>query len=175
MPISARKVVTIDYTLRNATGEVLDSSDDSEPLAYLHGADEIVPGLEHALEGLEVGDEKDVVVEAKDGYGEVNPGGVFPVPRSVFPSDMTIEVGDALVGEDDQGEMIPVRVVGIEGDKVMVDANHPLAGQRLHYHVKVRGVRDATDEEMAHGHSHDGGCGCEHEGCSCEHEEPGSN
>ena len=109
-----------------------------------------------------MGDERDVVVEPADGYGEVNPAGVFPVPRSVFPKDMAVELGDALVGEDDEGEMIPVRVIELRDDVIMVDANHPLAGQQLHYHVKVREVRDASAEELEHGHSHDACCGHHH-------------
>ena len=90
MPIAANQVVTVEYTLKNAAGEVLDTSDGSEPLSYIHGSEQIVPGLERELEGLEVGDEKDVVVQPEDGYGLPDPDGVFSVPRSVFPADQEL-------------------------------------------------------------------------------------
>jgi FKBP-type peptidyl-prolyl cis-trans isomerase SlyD len=154
MNITARKVVTLDYTLKNAQGEVLDTSDGAEPLAYLHGASEIVPGLEQALEGLKVGDAKDIVVEPKDGYGDVDPSGVFAIPRSVFPESVKPEVGDSFVGEDDEGNSVPVWVMELRDTEVVVNANHPLAGEQLHYHVVVREIRDATPEELEHGHSH---------------------
>ena len=155
MLIADKKVVHIDYTLKNDGGDVLDSSE-GEPLAYLHGGGMIVPGLERALAGLKVGDARDVVVEATDGYGTRDPEGVFGIPRSAFPESVTLEVGASFVGEDDEGNSLPVRVVKLEGDTVVVDANHPLAGERLHFHVDVRAVRDATAEEIEHGHPHDG-------------------
>jgi FKBP-type peptidyl-prolyl cis-trans isomerase SlyD len=149
--ISARKVVTIDYVLKNPGGEVLDTSDGAEPLSYIHGAHQIVPGLERALEGLEVGAVKDVVVPAGDGYGEPDPGGIFTIPRASLPPDLSIEVGDTFMGESDDGEAVPVRVVELRDDVVVVDANHPLAGVELHFHVEVRAVRDATLDELTHG------------------------
>jgi FKBP-type peptidyl-prolyl cis-trans isomerase SlyD len=152
--ISARKVVTIDYVLKNDEGEVLDSSEGAEPLAYLHGAEQIVPGLERALEGLEVGAVRDVVVQPSDGYGEPDPGGVFTIPRQSLPPELPISVGDTFMGESDDGEAVPVRVVELRDDVVVVDANHPLAGVVLHFHVEVREVRDATLEELQHGHPH---------------------
>ena len=156
MRIAANTVVTVDYTLKNEAGEVLDTSDGAEPLAYIHGSDQIVPGLERELEGLEVGDEKTVVVQPTEGYGIPDPEGVFSVPRSVFPSGMELTPGDTLLGEDAEGGQLPVRIVEVKGDDVLVDANHPLAGQVLHYHVTVRKVRAATDEELEHGHAHEG-------------------
>jgi FKBP-type peptidyl-prolyl cis-trans isomerase SlyD len=162
MLICAQKVVTLEYVLKNRTGEVLDSSDGGEPLAYLHGAQQIVPGLERALEGLQAGDVRDVVVAAEDGYGEHDPSGVFAVPRSAFPSEMKLTVGDSFLGEDEEGHAVPVRLVEVRDDSVVVDANHPLAGEELHFHVSVREVRDATAEELEHGHGHGPG-GHEHE------------
>jgi FKBP-type peptidyl-prolyl cis-trans isomerase SlyD len=155
MMIAEKKVVHIDYTLKNDGGDVVDSSE-GEPLAYLHGAGMIVPGLERALAGLKAGDARDVVVEAQDGYGDRDPEGVFGIPRTAFPDSVQLEVGASFVGEDEEGNSLPVRVVALEGDTVVVDANHPLAGERLHFHVDVRAVRDATDEELEHGHPHDG-------------------
>lgn len=171
MHIASNKVVTLDYTLKNAAGEVIDTSEGGEPLAYLHGAEQIVPGLERELEGLSAGDEKDVVVSAEDGYGPRDPEGIFPVPRSVFPEDMELSPGDSLLGEDEDGNQHPVRIVELRGDSVLVDANHPLAGEALYYHVAVREVRDATAEELEHGHAHDGDEDEEHHGHHHEHDE----
>lgn len=157
MRIGEKKVVRIDYTLRNADGEVIDTSEGGEPLTYLHGFEQIVPGLERELAGMEAGEGKDVVVEPEEGYGVPDPQGVFGVPRTAFPADASLAVGDAFVGEDDEGQALPVRVVELRDDMVIVDANHPLAGEKLFFHVDVREVRDATDEELEHGHSHEAG------------------
>jgi len=154
MLIADNKVVLLDYTLKNASGEVLDSSEGGEPLAYLHGANQIVPGLERALNGMTAGQSKDVVVPPEDAYGHSDPEGVFGVPRTAFPDNLPLEAGQAFIGEDDEGNHVPVRVVEIRDDLIVVDANHPLAGQTLYFHVDVREVRDATAEELAHGHPH---------------------
>jgi FKBP-type peptidyl-prolyl cis-trans isomerase SlyD len=154
MPIADKKVVRIDYTLKNAAGEVLDSSDGGEPLSYIHGASQIVPGLEKALTGLDTGQSADVVVKPEEGYGHKDPEGVFGVPRAAFPADALPQVGQSFVGEDDEGQAVPVRVVEVRDDVIVVDANHPLAGETLYFHVDVREVRDATAAELAHGHAH---------------------
>lgn len=156
MIISDNKVVLIDYTLRIDSGEVVDSSEGQEPLAYLHGVGQIVPGLERALSGLTVGDVKDVVVEPADGYGDRDPDGVFGIPKTAFPDTAQLEVGASFVGEDEEGNSLPVRVVALDGDSVTVDANHPLAGERLSFHVTIKEIRDATAEELEHGHPHEG-------------------
>ena len=161
MVIGEKKVVRIDYTLKNAAGEVLDTSEGGEPLSYLHGAHQIVPGLELELAGLAAGDTKDVVVQPDDGYGQPDPQGIFGVPRAAFPPEATLNVGDTFMGEDDEGGAVPVRVVELREDTVVVDANHPLAGETLYFHVDVREVRDATLEELMHGHAH-GGEGHQH-------------
>lgn len=157
MRISEKKVVRIDYTLRNAAGEVIDTSEGGEPLTYLHGFEQIVPGLERELSGLSAGEGKDVVVQPEEGYGVADPEGIFGVPRDAFPADAPLAVGDAFVGEDDDGKSLPVRVIELRDDMVIVDANHPLAGETLFFHVDVREVRDATAEELEHGHSHEAG------------------
>lgn len=154
MLIGEKKVVRIDYTLKNASGEVLDTSDGGEPLSYLHGAHQIVPGLERELTGMEAGQSKDVVVQPDDGYGQPDPQGIFGVPRAAFPADADLKVGDTFMGEDDEGGAVPVRVVELKDDTIVVDANHPLAGETLYFHVDVREVRDATLEELMHGHAH---------------------
>lgn len=157
MRISDNKVVRIDYTLKNKAGELIDSSEGGEPLSYLHGLSQIVPGLEKELEGLQAGESKDVVVSPEEGYGTHDPQGKFSVPRAAFPADAKLEVGDSFIGEDDEGQQLPVRVVEVNDDSITVDANHPLAGETLYFHVDVREVREATEEELEHGHSHDGG------------------
>ncbi len=154
MPIADKKVVLIDYTLKNDTGDVIDSSEGGEPLAYIHGAQQIVPGLERELVGLEAGQTKDVVVAPEDGYGVQDPQGIFGVPRNAFPPDAKLNVGDSFLGEDESGGSVPVRVIELRDDMIIVDANHPLAGVTLHFHVAVREVRDATEDELTHGHAH---------------------
>lgn len=147
-------VVSIHYTLTDDAGSVIDSSSGGEPLEYLHGHGNIVPGLESQLAGRKVGDSLKVDVAPKDGYGEHDPRGRGRVPRSSFPDDMEIEPGMQFSGEGPNGEDHVVWVAAVEGDHVVVDQNHPLAGQTLHFQVKVETVRPATKEELAHGHVH---------------------
>jgi FKBP-type peptidyl-prolyl cis-trans isomerase SlyD len=163
MKVTDKKVVRLDYTLKNAAGEVIDTSDGAEPLTYLHGFNQIVPGLERELVGMEAGQAKDVVVQPEEGYGMPDPQGVFGVPRTAFPPDAKVAVGDSFIGEDDEGQALPVRVVELRDDIIIVDANHPLAGETLFFHVDVREVREATDDELAHGHSHGGGHAHDHD------------
>lgn len=148
------KVIAIHYELKNAGGEVLDSSEGGEPLEYLHGAENIVPGLEKQLGGKAVGDKLQVVVAPEDGYGERDDRGVFEVPKSEFPDDAEIEVGMQIAIQDDSGHVFPVMITAVGDDKVTLDVNHPLAGEELHFDVSVESVRDATDEEKQHGHVH---------------------
>ena len=151
MPIADQKVIRIEYTVKNDAGEIVDSSDGGPPLAYIHGTRSIVPGLERALTGLEVGDERDVVVAPADAYGERVPEAVMHLPRDFFPPGAQVSVGDIFEGEDDSGSRLPVRVIKVADDHVEVDANHPLAGETLHFHVAIREIRDATAAELASG------------------------
>ena len=153
--VAAHKIVTLHYTLTKDGGEQLESSRDDEPIDYLHGAENLVPGLERQLEGKNVGDKLDVTVEAAEGYGERDPAAVYKVSRKQFPPGAPLAVGMPFEAEDPQtGEMLPAWVTGLDGDQVTVDFNHPLAGVRLHFNVEILGVRDATAEEIAHGHPH---------------------
>ncbi len=152
MLIFDKKVVRLAYTLRNVAGEVIDSSADGEPLAYIHGAHQIVPGLERELDGLKAGAVKDVVVAPEDGYGLPDPQGIFSIPRSVFPDGVELEIGTQFVGEDDEGRAVPLRVVELRESEVVVDANHVLAGETLYFHVEVRDVREATPKELLQGY-----------------------
>lgn len=148
-------VVQIHYTLTNDKGEVLDSSLDGDPLPYLQGAENIVPGLEQAMLGRKVGDKFKADVAAKDGYGEPEGPGPQAVSRSSFPDDIEIMPGMQFVAEDPSGELV-LWVTKVDADKVYVDQNHPLAGENLHFQVEVVSVREATKEELDHGHPHDG-------------------
>jgi FKBP-type peptidyl-prolyl cis-trans isomerase SlyD len=147
------KVVSIHYTLRDDDGDVVDSSSGGEPLEYLHGAGNIVPGLEAAMAGKQVGESFQVTVAPADGYGEVV-GDPRAVPRSAFPADAELEPGSQFFVRGPDGDPLPVWVVGVDGDEVLLDANHPLAGENLHFEIEVVGVRVATEEELEHGHPH---------------------
>lgn len=152
--ITSGKVVDLSYSLKNAEGEVLDQADAKDPFTYLHGAEQVVPGLEAALEGLKVGDKKNVVVPPEEGYGLQDPKLKVIAKRSDFPKEVELEEGMEFEATAPNGDEIIFTVESLEGDKVYVNGNHPLAGQTLHFDVEVLKVRDATDEEIEHGHAH---------------------
>jgi len=153
MQISDKMVITIDYTLKDDNGTVLDSSTEGN-FAYLHGANNIIPGLENALTGKSAGDDVDVSVSPAEGYGEHNETMIQAVPRDMFDSEQEIQVGMQFHAESPEGEMIVVTVTDVEGDDVTVDGNHPLAGVNLNFGVKVIDIREASEEEIEHGHVH---------------------
>ena len=156
MKITKDSVVSIDYTLHLGDGKTIDESDPGDPLVYLQGHEEIVPGLENALEGKSVGDKLKVTVTPADGYGDYDPEGVEEVPRPEFP-DMELEVGGIVSATDDDGDEGDFIVKKLRKDTVQMDFNHPLAGKTLHFDVTVKEVRAATAEELEHGHVHDEG------------------
>lgn len=147
-------VVLMHYTLTNDAGAELDSTRGRDPMPYLHGASNIVPGLERALAGMAVGDHRDVVVAPEDAYGPRRGGPAAAVPRSAFPADAQIVEGMTFAAEDGDGERVQVWVSRIDGDQVFVDLNHPLAGQTLHFSVDIAGLRAPTPSELEHGHPH---------------------
>lgn len=155
--IESGKVVELAYTLSNEAGEVLDQADQKDPFAYIHGADQIVPGLESALEGGKVGDKKKVKVLPKDGYGEVREDLKVSVKRTQFPENVKLQPGMQFESQDADGNGIIFTVESVEGDQVKIDGNHPMAGQTLHFEVEVLNIREATEEEMNHGHVHGAG------------------
>ncbi|MFN7131807.1 MAG: peptidylprolyl isomerase [Myxococcales bacterium] len=157
MKIAKDTVVTLEYRLTLPDGELVDEGGAEDPLVYLHGYEEIVPGLEKALEGKSAGDTLKVVVPPEEGYGEHDPEGVEEVPRASLPAELELEVGGVLTAHDDEDNEIEFHIVGIEGDKVTVDSNHPMAGKTLHFEVTIRDVRAATPEELEHGHAHEPG------------------
>jgi FKBP-type peptidyl-prolyl cis-trans isomerase SlyD len=153
--IGKNAVVGINYTLTNDAGEVMDSSDGRGPLVYLHGANNLISGLEKELEGKTTGANFKVTIAAADAYGESNPDMIQTLPREMFRGVDNIEVGMGFTAQGPQGQQHIV-VTAVEGDQVTVDGNHPMAGKTLHFAVEVISVRDATAEEVAHGHVHDG-------------------
>lgn len=146
-------VVVMHYTLTDDQGAVLDSSEGGNPLTYLHGAGNIIPGLESALVGKTTGDKLRVRVAPEDGYGLPQPGMVQAVPRAAF-GDADIEVGMTFVAQAPNGAQQRVVVTEVGADEITVDANHPLAGVSLTFDVQIVAVREATQEELAHGHAH---------------------
>lgn len=171
MQISNNSVVSIQYTLKNSEGTIIDHSSEENPLTYLHGHRNIIPGLENALLDKSIGDAIDVSVEPEQAYGTVNPALIQEVPKEHFQGVEALEVGMRFQASTEQGP-VPVVVTQVADDAVTVDGNHPLAGQTLNFSVKVEAIREASEEELAHGHIHQsGGCcgggGDASEGGSC--------
>ena len=150
-------VVAMHYVLSDGQGTVIDESPEGQPLPYLHGHQNIVPGLEAALTGVAVGETKKVTVRPEQGYGAREDGLVLRVPRDQLPSEMTPELGMTLAMETEGGQTVPVRVTEVTGEDVQLDANHELAGVTLHFEVRIESVRAASAEELAHGHVHGAG------------------
>lgn len=153
MQIADRCVAYFHYTLTNDAGDVLDSSNGREPLPYLHGKGNIVPGLEKALAGKTVGDKLNVVVAPEEGYGPRIDSLVQVVPKAAFQGVDKLEPGMQFQAESNMGP-VSVVVTAINGDNVTVDGNHPLAGETLHFAVEITEVREASVEEVLHGHVH---------------------
>lgn len=153
MQIKENSVVSFHYTLTGKDGQVIDSSEGNQPLTYLHGVGQIVPGLENALLGKQAGDRMDVEVSAEEGYGEHHDFMVQQVPREAFQGVDEIEPGMQFQAQTPQGAMT-VTVTAADETTVTVDGNHPLAGQPLFFAVEIVSVRDASEEEITHGHVH---------------------
>jgi FKBP-type peptidyl-prolyl cis-trans isomerase SlyD len=152
MQIAKNKVVTIDYKLTDQSGKVLDSSEGGDPLAYIHGAKNIIPGLEAALEGKKSGDKISVTIPPKDAYGERDEQQTATIPRDRF-NVKDIQAGMQFQAQTTHGTRV-LTVVSVDKDNVKVDGNHPLAGVTLVFDVTVKDVRDATQDELSHGHVH---------------------
>ena len=146
-------VVSLDYTL-TVDNEVVDTSEDSEPIVFLQGHGNIIPGLEQALYGLAAGEQKEVVVQPADGYGELDPEAFADVPRKEFPPQIPMEVGIELQMRDKSGDILDARIDAVDEDTVRLDFNHPLAGKQLNFSVTVVSLRSASPEELEHGHVH---------------------
>lgn len=191
MKVANDVVVSLAYQVRTEDGVLVDESPVSAPLDYLHGRGSLISGLENAITGREAGEKFDVEVASDDAYGQYDENLVQRVPKDVFVGVDELEVGMRFLADTDQGP-VPVEITGIEGDDVIVDGNHMLAGQNLKFHVEIVAIREATEEELAHGHVHGeedegheccgghghsheeesgccGGGGHNHGGCGCQH------
>lgn len=147
------RVVSFHYTLRDPSGQVLDSSAGGEPIAYLEGAGQIIEGLDEQLRFASAGEKARVIVPAKKAYGERDPAQMQRVKRDLLPVEGEIKVGDQFQTGSDRHAPV-VTVAAVEGDEVLLDANHPLAGVDLTFDVEITAVRPATESEIAHGHAH---------------------
>lgn len=156
MQISAQKVVLIHYTLTNEDGEVLDSSEGHEPLAYIHGVGNIIPGLENALTGKSTGDKLNVSIPPEEAYGLHDEALIQAVPKNAFQGVTEIEPGMQFQAESPEGMQL-VTVIEVLDNEVILDGNHPMAGLTLNFEVEVKEIRDATPEELDHGHVHGAG------------------
>ena len=146
--------VTIHYRLTLDDGSIADESFGGEPLVYLHGAQNIVPGLERQLAGKKVGDKLEVTVPANEGYGEYDPTAEQTVPKTSFPPNVELKPGASFQTRGRNGQPVPVWIRALKGDQVIVTGNHPMAGQRLNFSVEILDVRRATKDERQHGHVH---------------------
>lgn len=153
MNVTKEHVVSINYTLKNDEGQVMDQSTDGNPLVYLHGIGQIIPGLEKALEGKTTGDKLNVTIPPEEAYGPKNDQMIQTVPKSEFQDADTIEVGVQFQADTEVGPMI-FTVIEVKDNEFVLDGNHPLAGMTLHFEVEVSEIRAASKEEIEHGHVH---------------------
>ncbi|MFP4402029.1 MAG: peptidylprolyl isomerase [Candidatus Nanoarchaeia archaeon] len=152
--VEKEKVVSLHYTGTFEDGSVFDSSEGKEPLQFIYGVGQIIPGLEEGIDGLKVGDKKKIEkISPKKAYGEKSDEAMQEVPRSQLPQDVEVEVGMQLAAQGPQGP-IPVQVSDIKDETVVIDFNHPLAGKTLNFEVEIMDIRDATQSELEHGHVH---------------------
>lgn len=154
MQVADKCVVSIHYTLTDDEGTELDSSSGQEAFAYLHGSQSIIPGLERALTGRGAGDELQVTIEPGEAYGEINPELIQRVPRDAFAGVTDLQPGMQFQAGQPDGQPLNITVKEVGDEEVTIDANHPLAGRVLHFDVRVEAVREASDEEIEHGHVH---------------------
>ena len=149
-------IVSLDYTL-SVDGEVIDNSNEDGPIQFIQGKGHIVAGLERALYGMQVGERKELVVSAADGYGEADPSAIADIPRREFPPEIPLEPGVELQLTDQEGDELEAYIVSVSRDMVRLNFNHPLAGKELHFAVQIANLRLATPEELDHGHVHEAG------------------
>ena len=155
--INNNQVVQFHYTLKDDEGNIIDQSPEGQPLAYLHGYQNIIPGLEAQLVGKAVGDKFTASVEPADAYGEFDDAAVQEVPRENFQGVVNVQAGMQFQSQTEDGHVMLVTVKDVQDDMVIVDANHPLAGKKLHFDVEIADIREATPEELQHGHAHGAG------------------
>ncbi len=158
MIVKKDKVVEMHYTLKNDAGEVIDSSKSQGPMPFIQGHGNIIPGLESALEGMKVGESCDVSIKPEDAYGVYIPEAIQEIPMDALKEIDNLAVGMELESRDNDGNRFIVHVKSINKDTVTVDANHPLAGETLHFNVSIENIREPSEDEFAHGHIHSGTC-----------------
>jgi len=165
-------VISMDYELK-VENSVIDYSEEGDPIIFLQGHGNIIPGLEKAIQGMKIGDSKEVFVKAAEAYGEFDPENFTEVPRTEFPEEIPLEIGTEIGVNDENGEELSAYIEEVDVDKITLNFNHPLAGKDLEFKVKIVDIREATAEELEHGHIHsseDCECDCENdEDCDCEH------
>jgi FKBP-type peptidyl-prolyl cis-trans isomerase SlyD len=154
MQIAKHKAVALDYALTIDDGILVDASEKGAPLWYLHGCGNLIPGLENELLGMSTGDKKTVVVTPEEGYGERMDDRIHEVPKERFPEDTSFGLGDQVMARGPDGQEVPARVVGLSSKNVTVDFNHELAGKTLTFEVRISEIREASKEEVEHGHIH---------------------
>jgi len=152
--LKPNQVVTINYTLKDSEGEIIDSTSEGNSFSFLSGTEQILPKLEEAIGGMLIGSKKIVALAAADAYGEYFDDAVQVLQRSEFPKDMEIKEGMELVTSAPDGSQMPFVITKITDEQVTVDFNHPLAGEDLSFDVELLDLRDATAEELSHGHAH---------------------
>jgi FKBP-type peptidyl-prolyl cis-trans isomerase SlyD len=157
MPILSNKVITFNYKLKDDQGNLLDSTDKGGPLSFITGNQQIIPGLENALSSMIIGSKKNVKLAAADAYGEYDENAIQRVKRSLFPEEAELEIGRTYFGHSPGGQHLQFVITEIENDDITVNFNHPLAGKDLEFDVELLDVRDATPEEISHGHVHGAG------------------
>ncbi|MCU7496048.1 MAG: peptidylprolyl isomerase [Ignavibacteria bacterium] len=158
MPIKPNQVVTVIYSLKDQNGEILDSATKEQPFSFLSGQNQILPKLEEEIGNMLIGSRKEIFLSPEEAYGEYQPESVQVVDRSNFPEGSKLEEGMEYVANTPDGQQLPFVIAKIEGDEITLDFNHPLAGEALTFDLELLDVREATAEELAHGHVHgDGG------------------
>lgn len=161
-------VISMDYEL-TVDGEILDATDPGDPLQFLQGHENIISGLESAIEGMSIDESKEVLVKAADAYGEYDPDGFMEVPKAEFPEEIPLEIGLEISVTSDEGQELTAFIEEISLESVTLNFNHPLAGKDLNFKVKIVSIREATADELEHGHIHLDDCGCDCDGdCDCD-------
>lgn len=156
MTVKDDLVVSLQYQVNLESGQEIERTESDAPLEYLHGSSQIIPGLEQAIEGMSIGEEKEVHLEPAAAYGQRNPDEIVDVDKDSFPESMDLSIGSAVaVRDEESGQSFQAIIQEVDDDKVVLDFNHPLAGESLHFKVKVVGLRPGTDAEIDHGHVHD--------------------
>lgn len=154
MPIEVNKVVTLNFTLTDDTGNVLDSTNQGGPFSYITGRGMVLPKLEEAISIMMIGTKKQLRLDAADAYGNYNEQIVQVVGKENFPKDFVLEVGMEYMASNPEGVQMPFTIIEVNDDEITIDFNHPFAGINLNFDLELLDVRDATTEELAHGHVH---------------------